>query len=279
MKPHSKFTFIGFVAMALAVAATMVRAQDALPSWNDGPAKKAIVEFVQATTTQGSPRFVPPPERVATFDQDGTLWVEQPMDSLLQLAHPPRLHAFPAARPVSFVRKEMTTMPEVPLPSWNDGPARSAIVDLVARVAKEGGKDYVPPAERIATFDNDGTLWNEHPMLVQGFFLADRIKQLAAKDPSIKQRQPFKAFVEHDFKTLQSLGKQGLAELVFATHAGMSDEEFADIGRGLLPRSTRNTAARSRRWRSGRSSSCSVTCGRTASRRTSSRAAASISCA
>jgi phosphoserine phosphatase len=125
----------------------------------------------------------------------------------------------------------MTAMPRTPLPSWNDGPARSAIVDFVARVTKEGGKDYVPPPERIATFDNDGTLWNEHPMLVQGFFLGDRIKQLATKDPSIKGRQPFKAFIEHDLKTLQSLGKQGLLELVFATHAGMSDEEFAEIGR------------------------------------------------
>ena len=122
-------------------------------------------------------------------------------------------------------------MPEIPLPSWNDGPARSAIVDFVARVAKEGGKDYVPPAERIATFDNDGTLWNEHPMPVQGFFLASRIKQLAAKDPSITGRQPFKAFLEHDFRTLHSLGKQGIAELFFATHAGMSEEEFAEIGR------------------------------------------------
>jgi phosphoserine phosphatase len=123
------------------------------------------------------------------------------------------------------------TMAEGPLPSWNEGPARSAIVDFVARVTKEGGKDYVRPAERIATFDNDGTLWNEQPLQVQVFFLADRIKQLAAKDPSIVGRQPFKAFVEHDFKTLLSLGKQGIAELFFATHAGMSDEEFADIGR------------------------------------------------
>lgn len=122
-------------------------------------------------------------------------------------------------------------MPETPLPSWNDGPARSAIADFVARVTKEGGKDYVPPAERIATLDNDGTLWNEHPMPVQSFFLADRIRQLAAKDPSIKGRQPFKAFLERDFKTLHSLGKQGIAELFFATHAGMSEEEFAEIGR------------------------------------------------
>ena len=122
-------------------------------------------------------------------------------------------------------------MPEIPLASWNEGPARSAIIDFVARVTKEGGKDYVRPAERIATFDNDGTLWNEQPLQVQVFFLADRIKQLAAKDPSIVGRQPFKAFAEHDFKTLLSLGKQGIAELFFATHAGMSDEEFADIGR------------------------------------------------
>jgi len=125
----------------------------------------------------------------------------------------------------------MTAMSEAPLPSWNDGPAKSAIVDFVARVAKDGGKDYVPPAERIATFDNDGTLWAEQPLQVQVFFLADRIKQLAAKDPSIVGRQPFKAFLEHDFKTLLSLGKQAVAELFFATHAGMSEEEFAEIGR------------------------------------------------
>src|SRR5215510_3635777 len=117
-------------------------------------------------------------------------------------------------------------MPTVELPSWNEGAARSAIVDFVARVTQEGGRDYVPPAERIATFDNDGTLWCEHPMPVQGFFLADRVKQLAVQDASIKERQPFKAFLEHDLKTLHSLGKQGLAELFFATHAGMSDEDF-----------------------------------------------------
>ena len=115
------------------------------------------------------------------------------------------------------------------LTSWNDGAAKSAIVDFVARVTAEGGPDYVPPAERIATFDNDGTLWCEQPLPVQGFFLADRVKELAAKDPSMKERQPFKAFLEHDHKTLHSLGKQGLAELFFATHAGMSDEQFYEI--------------------------------------------------
>jgi phosphoserine phosphatase len=147
------------------------------------------------------------------------------------------MHAQTAARQVRLLpgrffphQEEMMAMAEVPLASWNDGAAKSAILDFVARVTKEGGKDYVPPAERIATFDNDGTLWTEQPLQVQVFFLADRIKQLAAKDPSIVGRQPFKAFVEHDFKTLLSLGKQGIAELFFATHAGMSDEEFAGIG-------------------------------------------------
>jgi phosphoglycolate phosphatase-like HAD superfamily hydrolase len=117
------------------------------------------------------------------------------------------------------------------LDSWNDGAVKSAIVDFVARVTREGSEDYIAPAERIAVFDNDGTLWSEQPLQIQIFFLADRIRQLAAKDPSILQRQPFKAFVEHDFKTLLSLGRQAVAELFFATHAGMSDEEFAEIGR------------------------------------------------
>jgi phosphoserine phosphatase len=79
MNSGSKHLLAGFVAIALALVATVVRAQDTLPSWNDGPAKQAIVGFVQATTTQGSPKFVPPAERIATFDQDGTLWVEHPI--------------------------------------------------------------------------------------------------------------------------------------------------------------------------------------------------------
>ena len=79
MKPHAKLRFILFAALAFVLAATVARAQDPLPSWHEGPAKQAIIEFVQATTTQGSPKFVPPAERIATFDQDGTLWVSHPM--------------------------------------------------------------------------------------------------------------------------------------------------------------------------------------------------------
>lgn len=121
-----------------------------------------------------------------------------------------------------------------PLPSWNDGAAKSAILDFVARVTNEGGPDYVRPAERIATFDNDGTLWCEHPLQVQVFFLIDRVKELTAHNPQMSQRQPFKALLEHDLKTLQELGKKGLQELFFATHAGMTEEQFASVAGAWL---------------------------------------------
>jgi len=117
------------------------------------------------------------------------------------------------------------------LPSWSEGIAKSAILDFVARVTREGGPDFVPPADRIATFDNDGTLWCEQPVQVQVFFLADRVKQLAAADPALKERQPFKAFLAHDTKTLHALGKPALNELFAATHAGMTVDEFEAIAR------------------------------------------------
>ncbi|HEY6512251.1 MAG TPA: HAD family hydrolase [Burkholderiaceae bacterium] len=120
------------------------------------------------------------------------------------------------------------------LASWHDGAAKAAIVDFVARVTRPGGADFVPPAERIATFDNDGTLWCEQPMQVQVFFLVDRIRALAAEDPSLKERQPYKALLEHDLKTLHGLGKQAIFELAFATHAGVTDEQFDVIARRWL---------------------------------------------
>jgi haloacid dehalogenase-like hydrolase len=120
-------------------------------------------------------------------------------------------------------------MSDGPLPSWNNGVAKSAILDFVARVTREGGPDFVRPAERIATFDNDGTLWCEQPLQVQLFFLIDRVKELAAKDPSMRERQPFKALLERDYKTLHALGKQAVQELFAATHAGMSEEDFYGI--------------------------------------------------
>jgi phosphoglycolate phosphatase-like HAD superfamily hydrolase len=122
------------------------------------------------------------------------------------------------------------------LATWNDGAAKSQILDFVARVTEQGGPDFVPSAERIATFDNDGTLWCEQPLFVQAFFLIDRVKELSAEDPTLKERQPFKALLEQDLKALMALGKQALFELVFATHAGMKEEEFDSIARNWLAR-------------------------------------------
>ena len=117
------------------------------------------------------------------------------------------------------------------LESWNDGAAKSAIVDFVARVTKQGGPDFVPPSERIATFDNDGTLWCEQPMQVQIYFALDRLRELVKKQPEMKERQPYKAFLEHDMKTIESLGKQAVFELAFATHAGLSEDDFMRAAR------------------------------------------------
>jgi phosphoserine phosphatase len=120
------------------------------------------------------------------------------------------------------------------LASWNDGAAKSAILDFVARVTNQGGADFVPSAGRIATFDNDGTLWCEQPLQTQFFFAFDRVKQLSAKDPTISERQPFKAVLEHDYNTLFGLGKQALFELAFATHAGITDEDFDQVANRWL---------------------------------------------
>ncbi|KRA84695.1 phosphoserine phosphatase [Altererythrobacter sp. Root672] len=121
-----------------------------------------------------------------------------------------------------------------PLPSWNGGRAKATLLDFVARVTDQSGADFVPPADRVATFDNDGTLWCEYPMQVQVFFLVDRVKALREADPSIAERQPFKALLEHDAATLHSLGKQGLLELFAATHAGVTEDEFGEIAHDWL---------------------------------------------
>ena len=115
------------------------------------------------------------------------------------------------------------------LPSWNDGATKQAILNFVAAVTQEGSPNFVPPAERIATFDNDGTLWVEHPMYIQLAFALDRVKALAPLHPEWKNTQPFKAALEGDMKTLAEAGEHGMAELVMATHAGMTAEEFEKI--------------------------------------------------
>jgi phosphoserine phosphatase len=112
------------------------------------------------------------------------------------------------------------------LPSWNDGVAKQAIMEFVKRVTQTGSPDFVPAAERIAVFDNDGTLWSEQPFYFQGLFVFDRVRALAPQHPEWKDKQPFKAVLENDMKALAAAGMQGLTELVMATHADMTTEEF-----------------------------------------------------
>ncbi len=116
-----------------------------------------------------------------------------------------------------------------PLPSWNEGATKKAIVDFVAAVSTSGSTDYVSPENRIATFDNDGTLWPEQPMYTQLAFALDRVKAMAPLRPEWKDKQPFKAVIEGDLKALADAGEHGLLELVMATHTGMTTDEFAKI--------------------------------------------------
>ncbi len=113
-----------------------------------------------------------------------------------------------------------------PLPSWNDGANKRAIVDFVNRVTREGGPDFVPVSQRIATFDNDGTLWSEQPIYFQFAFALDRVKALAPHHPEWKTQQPFKAVLDGDMKTLLASGEKGLAEIIMATHSGITTDEF-----------------------------------------------------
>jgi phosphoglycolate phosphatase-like HAD superfamily hydrolase len=113
-----------------------------------------------------------------------------------------------------------------PLSTWNDGANKQAIVEFVSKTTDPASPDFVPVAERIATFDNDGTLWIEHPMYTQLAFVLDRVKALAPQHAEWKTTQPFKAALEGDMKTLAASGDNGLLQLVMATHSGMSTAEF-----------------------------------------------------
>ena len=116
-----------------------------------------------------------------------------------------------------------------PLPSWNDGAAKKSILDFVARTTTQGGADFVPVDRRIATFDNDGTLWSEQPVYFQIAFAFDRIKALAPQHPEWKTKEPFKTILSGDRAALAKLGEKGLLQVVAATHTGMSVEEFEKL--------------------------------------------------
>jgi phosphoglycolate phosphatase-like HAD superfamily hydrolase len=124
--------------------------------------------------------------------------------------------------------------PVDPLPSWNDGPAKKAIMEFVARVTTQSGPEFVPVAERIATFDNDGTLWSEQPIYFQVAFALDRVRALAPKHPEWKTKQPFKGILEGDRKAVMAAGEKGLLDVLAATHSGMTTEEFNEIAKDWL---------------------------------------------
>lgn len=115
------------------------------------------------------------------------------------------------------------------LPSWNDGPSKSAIVEFVTRVTKAGSTDFVPEPERIATFDNDGTLWAEQPVYFQLLFAFDRVKAMAPQHPEWKTREPFASLLQGDVSKALAGGEKAIAEIVMATHAGLTTEEFEKI--------------------------------------------------
>ena len=121
-----------------------------------------------------------------------------------------------------------------PLPSWNDGGAKSAIIQFVQTVTDKSSPRFVSPEKRIATFDNDGTLWVEHPMYAQLAFALDRIRALAPRHPEWRTKQPFKAVLDNDLKALTAAGERGIVELVMASHAGMSTADFEEIVTGWL---------------------------------------------
>ena len=116
-----------------------------------------------------------------------------------------------------------------PLPSWNEGPSKKAITAFVKAVTDKSSADYVQPSERIAVFDNDGTLWSEKPAYFFLYFVRDRVKEMAADHPEWKSQQPFQAVLEGNTEALMASGEKGLVELIMTTHAGMTSGEFTDM--------------------------------------------------
>jgi hypothetical protein len=142
---------------------------------------------------------------------------------------PDATYAAPSATTVPSLSPASAPVASDPLPSWNDGAAKQALVGFVSRVTKQGSPEFVPVAERIATFDNDGTLWSEQPIYIQLAFALDRVRELAPRHPEWKAREPFKSVLAGDLKKALAGGEKALLEIVMATHSGMTSDEFAGI--------------------------------------------------
>ena len=131
-----------------------------------------------------------------------------------------------------------------PLPSWNDGKAKQSIIELVAKVTKPDSPDFVPVAERIATFDNDGTLWCEKPVAVQLYFALDRVKALAPQHPEWQTKEPFASLLKGDVKSAMAGGEHALLEIIMATHAGMTTTEFEQMVQNWIATAKHPTTGR-----------------------------------
>jgi phosphoglycolate phosphatase-like HAD superfamily hydrolase len=182
-----------------------------LPSRNDGSAKHAIRAFVSRVTRRGGAAML----LVGLVFTSGC-------------RNTPGTVSAPATTPPPAASQTD------PLPSWNDGPSKKAIVAFVTRVTTGGGPDFVAPAERIATFDNDGTLWSEQPIYFQAAFALDRVKELSPSHPEWTSKQPFKGIIEDDMKAVTAAGEKGLAELLAVTHTGNTTDEFDKIVRDWI---------------------------------------------
>jgi hypothetical protein len=134
--------------------------------------------------------------------------------------------AGPSAQPADQATSTAQATAAAPLPSWNDGQTRQSILEFVKKVTTAGSPDFVPEPERVATFDNDGTLWSEQPMYVQLAFILDRVKALTPDHPEWKTKEPFKSVLEGDLAAVAAAGERGLLEMAMATHAGMSTADF-----------------------------------------------------
>jgi hypothetical protein len=132
------------------------------------------------------------------------------------------------------VNEEIKTETTDPLPSWNEGETKAAITTFVSDATNPQSKNFIEVKDRIATFDNDGNLWSEQPMYFQLFFAIDRVKELASEHPEWETEQPFKAVLEGDMETVLASGTHGLVQLVMASHAGVTTEEFSEIVKNWL---------------------------------------------
>ena len=168
---------------------------------------------------------------------------------LLTLAAGCRREATPAAAPPPSV----AAVAADPLPSWNDGATKKSIVDFVGRVTKEGGPDFVRPAERIATFDNDGTLWSEKPVPFEVVFAFDQVKALAPQHPEWRTKAPFASVLEGDMTGVAASGEKGVLAIIAATHTGMTTDEFRpQFATGSRRPNIRKRSGCSRTWSTSR---------------------------